>query len=52
VYFITGGSPIPFIMCGLIQITVDLVIMGQIHMYRKVEGKGEGKGEFQAVSDM
>lgn len=36
-YFIVGGQPIPFIMCGVIQTFVDILIMGQIYMYKKPE---------------
>jgi len=33
-YFVKDGQPIPFVMCGCIQITVDLLIMLQIYSYR------------------
>lgn len=35
IYFLKDGQPIPFVMCGAIQITVDLLIMLQIFYYRR-----------------
>jgi uncharacterized protein with PQ loop repeat len=34
-YFIIGGEPVQFIVCGTIQLTVDIIIILQIIGYRK-----------------
>ena len=34
IYFSVGGSPTPFIACGILQICVDLVIVAQTRIYR------------------
>lgn len=35
IYFVKDGQPLPFVMCGCIQITVDLLILAQIFYYRR-----------------
>lgn len=46
-YFIIGGEPMQFIICGTIQLTVDILIILQIIGYRKntaVTIKSENEG--------
>jgi len=34
-YFIIENQPFQFILCGVIQLTVDIIIIGQIIAYGK-----------------
>lgn len=34
-YFLSKGEPVQFVMCGVVQITVDLAILSQVYLYRK-----------------
>ena len=36
VYFITRQSPLQFWMCGIIQIIIDIAILSQVFLYRKI----------------
>ena len=38
-YFIIEAQPVQFIMCGSIQLSVDIMIIGQIINYKKVDNK-------------
>lgn len=35
IYFVATGQPTQFILCGAIQLTVDLIILSQLMIYRK-----------------
>lgn len=34
-YFVGKAEPVQFVMCGVVQIAIDLAIVGQVFMYRK-----------------
>jgi hypothetical protein len=34
-YFVQKGEPLQFVMCGVAQIVIDLVILAQIQIYGK-----------------
>jgi hypothetical protein len=38
-YFVLKGEPLQFLLCGLVQVTIDLMILLQIQFYGKT-GKG------------
>lgn len=44
IYFIMEKQPLQFVMCGCIQLTVDIIIVIQIMMYKGREDSGEGHG--------
>ncbi|KAK5984631.1 hypothetical protein GCK32_016423 [Trichostrongylus colubriformis] len=35
VYFVATGSPIQFWVCAIMQISIDVFILGQVFVYRK-----------------
>jgi hypothetical protein len=35
VFFLSRGSPLPFIMCGCVQLSVDFGIVSQLYLYSK-----------------
>jgi len=37
-YFIIKQTPAQFIMCGVIQVTIDMLIMGQVAIYKSTPG--------------
>ena len=41
IYFIANSQPAQFIFCGAIQLTVDLIILVQLIMYRKKDDSEE-----------
>lgn len=41
IYFVANSQPAQFILCGAIQLTVDLIILIQLVMYRKKDDSEE-----------
>lgn len=41
VYFIVFQQPMQFILCGVVQLSVDLIILSQLVIYRKREDSEE-----------
>jgi len=39
VYFIVKAAPTQFIVCGIIQVSIDFLIMGQVSLYSNHDGK-------------
>ncbi|CAA16511.3 PQ-loop repeat-containing protein 1 [Caenorhabditis elegans] len=40
-YFVATGSPKQFWVCAILQITIDILILGQVFIYRKNTNAGE-----------
>lgn len=38
IWFIINGEPLQFLMCGIIQLTVDVIILIQVFVYQNREG--------------
>ncbi|KAK6725820.1 hypothetical protein RB195_004251 [Necator americanus] len=40
-YFVATGSPLQFWVCAILQISIDIFILGQVFVYRKNTGSSE-----------
>ncbi|PIC50117.1 hypothetical protein B9Z55_001147 [Caenorhabditis nigoni] len=40
-YFVATGSPLQFWICAILQISIDIFILGQVFVYRKNTAAGE-----------
>lgn len=38
-YFLVRSAPLQFFLCGLLQVSIDLIILAQTFIYRKVYKK-------------
>ena len=48
IYFVYYEQPLQFVLCGCVQLTVDVIILGQLFVYRG-EGMVEDVESIQAV---
>lgn len=51
IYFVFKNAPWVFVMCGAIQITVDLMIFGQFWIYRKPKAATPLRGKWRQFND-
>lgn len=47
-YFFAAGQPLPFVLCGFVQLALDFVVLFQFFMYRGNRGGGGGAGSGDA----